>query len=196
MSIEAVKAAIRTTLLADAGLRQIMPSENRFLLHAGKFTWAELKARSFNAPAVFISHLGFKAASEDKRAEFAEDCAVFNVRFAIGIAAKHAKTIEARNLIAATIAERIALIANDNQTWDLATVDNNIERLEAQGLFVLEAEQDGHSMWLVTFYQHVQIDSTDFSGLDIFEGFDADHLLDGDVPDAGDELQTQDDYPE
>ncbi len=195
MSITAVKEAIRATLLADTQLREVLKRDNQIMLHAGKFTWQELKRRSFNAPALFISHLGFKAANDSKRREFAEDCAVFNVRFAIGIATKHAKGSEARNALAAALAERLALIVNENQQWGLQTVDNNVERLEAQGLFVIDAENDNHSMWLTTWYQHIQIDEPDFSAVELFEGFDADHQIDGVVPDVGDvEHQSTDTY--
>lgn len=196
MSLTAVKEAIKSTCIADSALRELVPREASIMLHAGKFTWAELKARSFVAPAVFISHLGFRTASDAIREEFDEWDRVFSVRFAIGVCAKHAKGSEARNALAAAIAEQLAIIITDNN-WGLSNVSRNVERLEAQGLFNPDAEADNQSMWLLTWYQPVQIDETDWdAALDIFEGFDGDHHIDGNTdPDAVQHI-SQDDYPE
>lgn len=177
MNLTAVKKAIQTQLRAHSTLRQLVTREQSILLHAGKFTWQELKRRSFTAPAIFISHLGFRTLSETQRYEFDEPLNSYQVRFAIGIVAKHAKGTEARNQVASAISEQLALIIANNN-WGLPTVGSDIEKLEAQGLFVPAAEEDGQSLWLITWYQAVQIEETDWdTELDIFEGFDGEHQV-------------------
>lgn len=120
-------------------------------IHAGKFTWRELKKRGFNAPALFITCLGWKEASDEDKATLGGVQQVFNARFAIGIVTKHAKGIEARNREARALAEHVTaqLISQD---WQQANV-LEATQLRAEGLFVAAAEEENHSLWLVTWQQ-------------------------------------------
>ncbi len=194
MSITDVKNAIQSTTTANANIRTLIPKARSIMLHAGKFTWKELLGRSFSAPGIFISHLGFQSVSADVAAEFDEPEKVMDVRFAVGIVTKHAKSSEARNAQGNAITELFALQLTQQQTWGLDTVGRP-SRLKAQGLYNPEAESDGQSLWLITWYQPVQLSRIDFSAADIFMGYDADHFTsDDDVTVDTPIAQSQQDY--
>lgn len=146
MATKAVLDAIRSTL-ATANLVK----NSAVFIHAGKFTWTELKRRSFSAPALFVTCLGWKEATEQEAATLTGYDLVVNARFAIGVVTKDAKNAEARNALARSLAEGVCarLI---NQDWSL---DNALtaQQHRAEGLFVPAAEAENNSMWLVTWNQ-------------------------------------------
>lgn len=197
MSITDVKEAIKTTTQTNAAIKKLVPHDASIKLHAGKFTWQELTERSFTAPAIFISHLGFESAPEQIAYAFSDPDNVMNVRFAVGVVAKHAKGAEARNKLGNAITELFALQLTDRQTWGL----NDVEvptRIKAQGLYNPEAEADGQSMWLITWYQALQLSQVDWSALlDEFQGVDADHYHPDKTPGVDDiDAETTIDLPE
>lgn len=129
-------------------------------IHAGKFTWSELKRRGFSAPALFISCLGFRSADFDDEVFFQSYEHVIKASLVIGIVTKHAKGSEARNAQARTLAEQITLILKD-QRWGM----NNAgcaEKIKADGIFSAPAEEENCSLWLVNFQQLLGINSDDW----------------------------------
>lgn len=148
MATKAVLDAIKTRLVAAN-----LVLDRAVMIHAGKFTWAELKRRGFSAPALFITCLGWKEATEAQAAEMTGYDLVVEARFAVGVVAKDAKSAEQRNAKARAIAEGVCaqLIRQD---WGLDYA-LTAEKHRAEGLFVPAAEAENHSMWLVTWQQVV-----------------------------------------
>lgn len=175
----------------------LIARKSEIRVHAGKFAWDELKARNYSAPSVFVTCLGFQKPNEEA-AHFAYPHRVFDVRFAAGIVAKSPKDRETRNAMARAIAEQIALCLAAEPTWGDDSIEKpDANRIRAEGLFVPAAEADNQSLWLVSWYQLVQLDPDSVQTLDDFDGFDADHFepgadIDNDQPLA----QTTADYPE
>jgi hypothetical protein len=193
MSIDTVKQAIQSITQANADIKKLVTRDSSIALHAGKFTWQELTERSFNAPAIFISHLGFQTANENVAAEFDQPSKVMDVRFSVGIVAKHVRGTEARNALGNAITELFALQLY-NQNWGLDTVGKP-DRVKAQGLYHPQAEADGQSMWLITWYQPVQLSSFDWNAADMFMGYDADHFAENDDVETDTPIaQSQQDY--
>lgn len=194
MNIQTALNAILAELQADATI-PLIANKTEIRLHAGKFTWAELKARSFAAPALFISCLGWQKPREEPTG-FSMPQHVFDVRFVAGIVAKSAKGSEARNAIARAIAEQFTLHLLSKTTWgqiDIAEPDN--ERVRAEGLFVPDAEAENQSLWIVSWYQLVQFDPAGLPlTLEDFGGFDTDHMKPGAESGDAPQAQTSDTY--
>lgn len=132
-------------------------------IHSGKFTWSELKRRGFASPAVFLTCSGWGDASDVNKAALSGlgcDTALHVQMFA-GIAAKHARGAESRNAMARGIATAVTSLLID-QDWGLDTTLSP-ESIRAQGLFVPDAENDNHSLWLVNWVQPFGIKKSDSS---------------------------------
>ncbi|MGI1671990.1 MAG: hypothetical protein K6L74_16930 [Neptuniibacter sp.] len=155
MATKAVMEAIQQQLKTA----NLVKNNKSVYLHAGKFTWAELKRRGFNAPALFISCLGWKDADDYDTAALSGYESVVQARFAVGIVTSDSKNAEARNLEARILAEQVRLQLTD-QDWNL---DNCLvaTKRRAEGLFVPAAEADNSSLWLVTWYQSIGLNSED-----------------------------------
>lgn len=144
--LSTIKEAIQHHVKKDNVVKQ-----RSVFIHAGKFTYAELCQRSFNAPALFLTCLGWKDAREEDQAALSGSELVIESRLAIGIVTSHAKGVEARNAQAQALAQSLSLLLNKND-WGL---DNALttKGLRAEGLFVPAAEEDNHTMWLVSWHQ-------------------------------------------
>ncbi len=138
--------------------KQLNKLKVRVYPHAGKFTWAELKARSYTAPALFISCLGWR---EDTRDQINSvlDGKAYRVRFAAGIVTSSVKNAETRNAQARQIATTISLHLDD-QDWAQDDVTEATD-LRAEGLFNREAEADNQSMWLLDWWHGMSFDADD-----------------------------------
>ena len=138
-------------MIKDHVTEKKLVKQKSVFIHAGKFTYAELRQRSFNAPALFLTCLGWKEAREEDQAALSGSELIIESRLAIGIVTSHAKGIEARNAQAQALAQSLSLLLNKND-WGL---DNALttKGLRAEGLFVPAAEEDNHTMWLVSWHQ-------------------------------------------
>lgn len=129
--------------------------------HAGKFTWQELTARSYRAPAVFVSCLGWRELTEAEAVKQAlplGDNAPSRMRFAAGVVTKHAKGSEERNIQARLICQMLTVLLNRND-WDLNLI-GEANDVRAEALFVPQAEADNQSLWLVSWWHPVALDDT------------------------------------
>ncbi len=145
--------------LRTANLPDVKPSA--IGIHAGKFTWAELKRRGFASPAVFITCSGWNEASAINQAALQGCDAAFHLQMFVGVAARHAKSAESRNAIARGIATAITSLLV-GQGWHL---DNALEpeSIRAQGLFIPDAESENQSLWLVSWVQPIGIKNSESS---------------------------------
>lgn len=150
MATEAILNAIKATLQA-AELNGV--NHRSIGVHAGKFTWAEIKARGFSAPAIFISCLGWGDADEEDQALLTGYSKAASLSLVIGIVTKHTKSTEARNALARALAERVTIELLD-QNWAMDNVCLP-KRVRAEGAFSAAAEAENCSLWLVTWQQAV-----------------------------------------
>lgn len=152
MATKAMLDAIQQHLVAAD-----LVKDTAVMVHAGKFTWSELQRRGFAAPALFITCLGWKEATESQAANLQGYDLVVYARFAVGVVTKNAKNAEARNALARALAEGVCaqLIRQD---WGLDYA-LTAESCRAEGLFVPAAEAENASMWLVSWQQVVGLTS-------------------------------------
>lgn len=171
MATKAVMDAIQQQL-RDAAL---VRNKNSVRLHAGKFTWAELKRRGFNAPALFITCMGWKTAREQDAAWLAEYEHVIDASFAIGIVTSNMKDPEARNLEGRLLAEQITLQLID-QDWGLGNC-LAATGTRAEALFVAAAEEENNSLWMVRWNQMIGLNSEDWqASIDAWQRYTAEHV--------------------
>lgn len=170
MSTKTVMDTIQLQLQAA----NLVKNQNSVKLHAGKFTWAELKRRGFNTPALFISCLGWQEAKPQDQAVLCGYDLAIEARFAIGIVAHDSKKPESRNLEARILAEKVYLQLLE-QDWGL---DNCLEatKRRSEGLFVPAAEKENSSLWLVTWYQAIGLSKEDMqNSIDDWLRYHAEH---------------------
>lgn len=145
--------------------------------HAGKFTWDELQARSYRAPALFVSCLGWRELRDEEATRLGlplDAVAPARVRFAAGIVTKHSKSAEDRNIEARLICQKLSILIDRND-WDQALVGQT-QDMQVEGLFAPAAEADNQSLWLLTWWHPVAMDrETLAASLDAFITARGDH---------------------
>lgn len=125
--------------------------------HPGKFVWAELKEISYNAPAVFISCLGWSPADEQDASRVAGFGQVaYRVRFVAGIVTKNNKSANARNQEARLIGTSITNLLS-RQDWSKPDV-LEAEKARCEALFVRDAEADNQSLWQLDWWHVMAFD--------------------------------------
>ncbi|MGH1429758.1 MAG: hypothetical protein ACRBB4_01440 [Neptuniibacter sp.] len=170
---------VMDTILQHLRDANLVKNKNSVKLHAGKFTWAELKRRGFNSPALFISCLGWRDAKPDDETTLGGYDIALEARFAIGIVASDSKKPESRNLEARLLAEKVTLELLQ-QDWGL---DNCLEATQrrAEGLFVPAAEKENSSLWLVTWYQVIGTSKEEMqNSIDDWLSYHAEHYDEND----------------
>ena len=158
---------------------EVIKNRNSVKVHAGKFTWSELKRHGFKTPSLYISCLGWKEAREDDAAALPGYELAVEARFVIGVVTSDSKSPESRNILARGLAETLCLQLIQ-QDWNL---DNCLVAKDrrSEGLFVPAAEQENSSLWLVSWNQVVAMNRDDLqSSIDDWLRYQADHYDEND----------------
>ena len=121
-------------------------------LYAGQFTDSEIPQKSFVAPAVFISCLGWRI-PKDK--EYGKRHA--EARIAIFVLAKHAKSRVDRMTLAIAIAEKIHVLLANRRIGERCEDFGKTSDFSAENLYSRALDERKHALFLISFWQVVPV---------------------------------------
>ena len=181
------RAVIITQLQALFSMAERKPDIRE---HRGQFqSLDEIKTIALKSPAILVAYRSFQML-ERRGAEL-----FCNVLWAIHIVAGDTRA-ERRNELASSIAIVVAdHVADVGNAWDFA--EGYADSLSAIDLSTLALDQNGVSLWQITWQQSCRFDINDYAALLVeFQGFDADHKTPGANSDDEPKAQTSANYPE
>ncbi len=158
--------------------------------HRGQFqSLDEIKNIALRSPSVLVSYRSFQQLERNGAELFC------NVLWAIHIVANDTRA-ERRNELTSGLAIAICdHIAEFGNAWSFA--ESYANSLSAVDLSTLALDQNGLSLWQITWQQQCKFEIKDYSTLiDIFAGFDADHKAPGASDTDPPKAQTSETYPE
>jgi phage gp37-like protein len=178
MSLESLRDAIVATI--RTGLGPGIACE----AHGGRFDVAELRRVSAKAPAVFVASLGFR--------DLVYANGLYKGTFAWGafVVAKDKPRVH-RDLVAAAVVDRLALIVPEN-TWGSDDCLDAPQAVRGDNLFSSGVDSSGVAMWAVSWQQQMAVaeamTAADLAALDPFETLYARYPVADNAPVAEDSV--------
>jgi len=141
--------------------------------HAGAFTWAEFQERGFNAPAAFVSSLGWREKKQSEEGLVYEIDDIYVARFGVAVITQNAKNAEARNKQGRLMCEYLsAYLQGNNFGFDEVSQPYNIK---CDPRFMGVINEDGQALWILDWFCQLPMCPDEMPPLDDFDGVDIDH---------------------
>jgi len=139
--------------------------------HAGSFAWKELEEKGYNAPALFVSNLGWKPLANEQDSMSSSMGDIYEARFLMALITEHKGGFEKQNKQARQLAQVLVKFLEDN-CFGFDEI-SEAYRIKADPVFSGAFNENGQSLWLIEFWHQLPMAAD--TVLDNFEGLDGQH---------------------
>ncbi len=139
--------------------------------HAGSFTWKEFEEKTYSAPAVFVSCLGWRELGDNEESRSPSMGDIYAARFALALITEHSGSLEKQNKQARQLAQKIGKFIKGS-CFGFNEVSGAYQ-IKVDPVFSGAINESGQSLWLIYFWHHLPMDAD--SPLEDFEGLEGQH---------------------